>query len=223
MRQSLDDIPTDAPGTDCPDHGPTNDDNCPKCDRAAAQRADTALATRVLNEYDAGRFWAKVNKTDECWLWTASTSKQGYGHFWIDGKVHKAHRISYEIVHGPISNGLSVCHTCDTPRCVNPAHFWLGTAADNNADRKSKNRYHTTPRYGRAPMAKLTYEIADTIRREYAEGTFNTYQLAARYGVSQSNISRVLTKKQWDADRASAWHAMTPEERKAYQTTGAHP
>ena len=86
------------------------------------------------------RFWAKVNKTDTCWMWVAYIGQQGYGKFRFNGRSTTAHRVSYEIHNGPIPNKLHVCHSCDVKQCVNPDHLWLGTAKDNMADRDAKGR-----------------------------------------------------------------------------------
>lgn len=130
------------------------------------------------------RFWSKVdvgNATD-CWHWQAGKTHFGYGKF---GDT-KAHRISWEMFNGPIPDGLMVCHKCDNPRCVNPAHLFVGTAADNNRDRTEKGRSRA-PRGERHPNAKLSDADVRAIRASSERGI----DLAERYGVAASTISEV--------------------------------
>lgn len=88
----------------------------------------------------AKRFWALVEKTDSCWLWTGSTWDHGYGEFKVLGERVLAHRYSYELANGPIPDARLVCHKCDVPLCVRPDHLFLGTAGDNNRDAAAKGR-----------------------------------------------------------------------------------
>lgn len=81
------------------------------------------------------RFWMKVDRTDTCWLWTASKTRNGYGMFGvsIDGKVttSPAHRWAYEMLVGPIPTGLQIDHLCRVRHCVNPAHLEPVTGTQN--------------------------------------------------------------------------------------------
>lgn len=85
------------------------------------------------------RFWDKVNKTDDCWLWLGARHNQGYGHFRLNGKIEKAHRVSYRFVVGDIPKGLQLDHLCKNVACVNPYHLEPVTNRENT----SRGRLHT--------------------------------------------------------------------------------
>lgn len=92
----------------------------------------------------AERFWEKVDKSGDCWLWIGKKNQNGYGLFttWENGveKGCGAHRMAYALTHGPIAPGLFALHRCDNPSCVNPDHLFLGDQHANMADASRKGR-----------------------------------------------------------------------------------
>lgn len=88
------------------------------------------------------RFLAKVNKSGECWLWTAATDDDGYGRFWFNGRMVQAHRYAYERYVGVIPDGVGLDHKCRVRHCVNPAHLRPGGQVENmqNTDLRADNK-----------------------------------------------------------------------------------
>ena len=143
----------------------------------------------------SNRFWAKVLRTDGCWLWQATKSATGYGSFRIDGRSWSAHRIAWELTNGPIPegagyHGICVLHHCDVRACVNPDHLFLGTNAENAADRTNKGR---TARGDRNGNVSLTDEQVLSIRSD----SRLQYEIATEYGICQTNVSAIHRRLTW--------------------------
>ena len=140
------------------------------------------------------RFWSKVRKTEECWVWTSSKHGHGYGLFFLNGKTERAHRLSYKIQFGEIPKGMQVCHHCDNTSCVRPDHLFLGTAKQNMEDASRKGRL---PIGENAARSKLTAPKVGEIRARHASGNNPIAKLAREYGVSRPTIDAVLNRKTW--------------------------
>jgi predicted XRE-type DNA-binding protein len=138
-------------------------------------------------------FWPNVQKGDGCWEWTGSKNVWGYGRIKIRRKVHMAHKVAYTLHYGPIPDGLVICHRCDNRGCVNPAHLFIGTYADNSADMVSKGRQ---ARGERNANAKLTEAVVREMRQLYASG-MKQDALAARFNISQMTVSDVIRRRTW--------------------------
>lgn len=142
------------------------------------------------------RFWAKVRRTDTCWLWVARRNERGYGEFRSPmGRTTLAHRYAYEETFGAFDKHLCVCHKCDNPACVRPDHLFLGTRADNNGDRQVKGRSNPS-RGARTRSAKLTPTLVNEIRALGCQGA-SKRALARRFGVGSTTIQNVLSGHTW--------------------------
>lgn len=132
-----------------------------------------------------------------CWLWAGGLDGQGYGRIGIGRKCFATHRITYAEFKGD-PTGLNVCHKCDTPACCNPDHLFLGTQADNLADMSAKGRHgHGDLRGDAHPNSLLTRGAVEAIRRLAANSNLTQTEIGARYGVTQTCVSDVVTRRSW--------------------------
>lgn len=140
-------------------------------------------------------FWSKVSIAGSgCWEWRGAFAHFGHGKVtWLGRAVH-AHRVAWELRHGPVPAGIIVRHKCDNPPCCNPDHLELGTLADNNADRVKRGR--SRPSRGESTHnAKLTEDAVRHIRRNPL-GRSNA-ELAMELGVSMATVSTAATGATW--------------------------
>jgi DNA-binding XRE family transcriptional regulator len=195
----------------------------------------------VLSEEQKKRFWAKVDKNgplpdqanphykglDQCWVWMAWTDKGpdgGYGKFAVNRRMMRVHRLSWLIAYGTMPNQL-VLHKCDVRCCVNPAHLFLGTNADNTLDKVRKGRLNNqfganhwmhrqpekilrgnkSPMFGKPSLyrgeknggAKLTAEKVREIRELASSRSKNQRDIAKLFNVSQGTINHIMTGRLW--------------------------
>jgi hypothetical protein len=156
------------------------------------------------------RFWRMARAADAgCWQWTGVlNTSSGYAQIGRNGKTYRANRLAWQMHHGPIADGLVVCHRCDNKACVNPNHLFLGTQQDNIADRHAKGRdakgdRHVSrtmpervPRGERSGRSKLTCAKADEMRRLHASGT-SVRELAAKFSVGYRTAYETATGRRW--------------------------
>ena len=143
------------------------------------------------------RFWRKVDKTGDCWLWMGRLA-HGYGTISITPTKHQifillAHRVAWELTHGKIPDGLLICHRCNNPQCVNPDHLYPGTPQDNANDRVAAGR-HTA---GARVTSKLTEQQAREIREKYRRGYTSMRFLGRQYGVSHETVRLIVSNQAW--------------------------
>lgn len=134
-----------------------------------------------------------------CWLWSGATSAGGYGSIRRTGAERRqinTHRAAWEVHRGPIPDGLSVLHRCDTPACCNPAHLFLGTQHDNMVDKIVKGRARR-PQGEAAPGAKLSTADVVEMRRLRMDEGLTQAALAGRYGISAGVVQHILAGRKW--------------------------
>jgi hypothetical protein len=149
------------------------------------------------------RFWAKVHKSEDCWLWAAYLDKHGYGVFgtatdrslaYREIGEFRAHRIAWVLAYGPIPLELCVLHSCDVRSCARPEHLWLGTNIENTEDRDKKGRGRVACGENN-PGAKLTTIQVAAIRAMADKQP--QWMIAEQFGISQANVSSIIRRVTW--------------------------
>ena len=150
----------------------------------------------IVSDRDSGiaeRLDSKSARSGDCIEFTGYRNADGYGELTYRGEFTLAHRASFERHHGPIPDGLIVCHTCDNPPCINPHHLYAGTHADNGGDKAGR---HRSTRGTKNAAAKLADSDVSEIRRLRNDGW--TYaRLATHFGVGKTTIGRVVRRDNW--------------------------
>lgn len=153
------------------------------------------------------RFWEKVERTDECWLWKGAAGPHGYGTFWVAGKYYRAHRFAWQLEHGAVPTEF-ICHTCDNRLCVRPSHLFVGTHQENMKDMQRKGRGalgdkngsrkhpERLPRGASHGMARLSADQVAQIHELRAAGKLQR-EIAPLFGISRQHVSSILSGQSW--------------------------
>lgn len=156
----------------------------------------TPDAVAQMTVRDVSRFVRLIDRSGQCWTWTAAKDKDGYGLFKVRGKMVRAHRVAVYLATGKWPGKSLVCHVCDNPSCVNDEHLFIGTPQDNSSDMVRKGRSFI-PAGESHPMAQLTAADVQAIRRRVALGRETQAEIAADYGITHSNVSAIARRKSW--------------------------
>lgn len=133
-----------------------------------------------------------------CWEWTRSKDRKGYGQVGVNYKHIYAHRLAYMLWIGEIPEGMCVCHHCDNPPCFNPNHLFIGTRKDNARDAAQKGRTFIPGAFcEQHPMAKLTNEQVQEIRRLFIPLKVTRKMLSEKFGVSVHTIASIVNNVHW--------------------------
>ena len=156
------------------------------------------MAMNHLSIEERIRIGTQPKNENGCMLFTGRRDSHGYGQVKNHGKAVLVHRWVYERERGPIPAGRLICHTCDIRNCVNPEHLYIGTDADNAADKVARGRTGDRPRgfAHKRPMAKLTEQQVREIKSLLSRG-YRQCDIATDYRVSRQIISDIALRKTW--------------------------
>lgn len=142
------------------------------------------------------KFWESVERSEGCWVWAGARDRRprhGYGITRVDGRNVGAHRVAWELTHGPIPSGQHVLHRCDNPPCVNPAHLFLGTHQDNMRDMMAKVRNARGERSGNAKLI-----VGDVRRIRWLVRQGHSQSAVARlFGLNSGTVNRISRGLSW--------------------------
>ena len=137
------------------------------------------------------KFWDNIDKSGDCWEWTAGKQNHGYGKLRLPrGEQVYAHRYSWELHNGIIPNGMHVLHKCDNPSCVNPSHLFLGTHKDNMIDCGNKGRRNQA-KGSDSPKSVINKQERKDIKKLTSFGNLPHWVIASMYEVSPATVSRI--------------------------------
>lgn len=163
----------------------------------------SSQSINLPESFNRVKFWSRVDRSkgdDACWEWTGARNGRGYGMCGVGTRYHGAHRVAYTLCSGTIPDGLNVCHHCDNPPCVNPAHLFLGTQSDNMRDCFAKGR---GSKILSTPRLQTTHCVHG---HEYTPE--NTY--LDSNGHRECRTCRLRARRKWRALHKGETHSVQP-------------
>jgi hypothetical protein len=150
------------------------------------------------------KLWSYIDRRgeNECWNYTKGLDRDGYGHFYFDGKTYRAHRAVYKVSKGPIPKGYYVCHTCDNPTCCNPEHLIIGTPKENMRQMAER---------GRSKKPSLTSKDRLVIQQLVKRSELPQRLVGEQYGI-MGTTARDIARKDPLEYMLSVWEQMALQD-----------
>ena len=157
----------------------------------------------MYQDWMPSQFRSRLRIEGDCWVWTGGRAPFGHGRVYLPGQTRRpmAHKMSWEAINGPVPRGQCVLHKCDNPPCVRPSHLFLGTKAENNADRDAKGRTAKGPDPTKGhpnetnPNHKLTDQQVSEIRKRYKPRQYGLVRdLCNEYQVSKRHLFNIINE-----------------------------
>lgn len=154
------------------------------------------------------RLMEKLTRTDDpeaCWEWSGRRDSRGYGRIHVSDQPDQpvkcreqlTHRTMWVLTHGPIPDGIEVCHRCDNPPCGNPAHLFLGTHRENMQDSIEKGRHSNPPLLVKQGEDYSSAKLTDDAVRAIRASPDRIVEIAARFHISPALASMIRSRKRW--------------------------
>jgi hypothetical protein len=148
------------------------------------------------------RFWSYVNKQEgqgpngDCWTWTKHIMHKGYGHFMIDKKPYRTHRLAWKFTYG--DPGIShVLHKCDNRACCNPSHLFLGSNEDNKKDMMTKNRQAKGDQVAHRGIEHGMSKLSENEVLEIRTSSLSVKDICKKYKIGKTHAHRILKRESW--------------------------
>ena len=154
-----------------------------------------------------------TEKVGECWNWTGKVNNSGYGYAVFNGRKTGIHRLAYRFAFGEFDESLFVLHKCDNPRCINPAHLFLGTQADNMRDCAAKGRNKTHFRWTKENNPNAGKPMSEEMRAKVSRWKQRPFSVVGPDGNVIHGVNLTQFCKAHGLNQGSMWSVIHGKER----------